>query len=572
MKMRRKILKYSLSLTVALCALFGTWKGYSTFKAHKKSSKQKSLPLVEKPFALIIPSYNNAAYCEKNLRSVFEQKYKNWRVIYIDDCSTDETFTKVKDLVEKCQETARVTLIRNPKNRGSLANYYHAIHTCKDEEIVLALDGDDFLAHDEVLTKLNRVYANENVWMTYGNYLDYPTYKQSVVSCKKIANSVIRKNSYRKEPWIALHLRTFYAGLFKKIRLEDLLYNGKFYPMTGDLAMMYPLFEMAGNHSQFIPDVLYLYNRTNPLNDHKVNFALQQACEGAIRKALPYTPLTTLAREEKPEKAHLVIFSYNRPLQLYALLESTERFMEGLEKISVLYRASERGFAQGYEQLKTKFPSVLFFRQSDLPEQDFQPLLFEIAFKESSSPYLLFAVDDILVKDPVDIRSCIRSLEKSGAYGFYLAHGLHLNYCFMQNRAQEIPPHVTLDNETTFGWQFKAGEADWNYPNSLDMVLYRREDVEKDLKTLSFTNPNALEDAWAKIHKKKRIGLFYSRSRTLNIPLNLVNHSSNRHLNAYSPEELLEKFKAGLKIDLKPFVHLENRSKHHEADIQFVKR
>ncbi|MFI5334741.1 MAG: glycosyltransferase family 2 protein, partial [Chlamydiales bacterium] len=374
--MRKKLIKSAFFLLILCVASFGTWKGYVSYKSHKKEKSVKTLPIVEKPFAIVIPSYNNAAFYEKNLRSVFEQKYKNWRIIFIDDCSSDETFALVKDLVEKSHETARVTLIRNPKNRGSLANYYHAIHTCKDEEIVVALDGDDFLAHDGVLAKLNRTYANTNVWMTYGSSLDYPTYKQSVHS-KKITDSVLRKNGFRKEPWTSVHLRTFYAGLFKKIQLQDLLYEGKFYPMTGDLAMMYPLFEMAGKHAQFIPDVLYLYNRTNPLNDHKINLALQQACERKIRKSIRCLPLENLANKEKSEKTDLIIFSYNRPLQLYGLLESIQMWMTGIEKISVLYRAQGGDFARGYEELQASFPNVHFFRQSDFPQKDFQPLLFE---------------------------------------------------------------------------------------------------------------------------------------------------------------------------------------------------
>ena len=45
----------------------------------------------ERSIVVIIPSYNNVRWVEKNLMSVFEQKYENFRVIYIDDCSTDGT-------------------------------------------------------------------------------------------------------------------------------------------------------------------------------------------------------------------------------------------------------------------------------------------------------------------------------------------------------------------------------------------------------------------------------------------------------------------------------------------------
>ena len=47
-------------------------------------------------FVFIIPSYNNEKYYKKNLDSVINQTYKNWRIIYIDDASTDNTFELVK--------------------------------------------------------------------------------------------------------------------------------------------------------------------------------------------------------------------------------------------------------------------------------------------------------------------------------------------------------------------------------------------------------------------------------------------------------------------------------------------
>ena len=558
-------LKWLFSAVALLGIAFAAWQG---FKPHKKH--YRVVVTEEKPFVIIIPSYNNSAVVEKNLRSVFDQKYSNYRVIYIDDCSTDDTLAKVEKLVKESGLADRVRILHNEKNRGAVANFYYAIHSCKDNEIVVAVDGDDFLAHDGVLTKLNRVYADSNVWMTYGNYLDYPSYKQEVISCKKIPESVVHNNRFRKEDWVSSHLRTFYAGLFKQIKLQDLLLDGHFYPMAGDLAMLFPLLEMAGSHSAFIPDILYLYNRSNPLNDHKINFSLQEKCAQIIRKSSPYSPLAQLKQHERAANADLVIFSYNRPMQLYALLESTAQFVTGLQQISVIYRADGETFARGYEKVSEAFGSVRFIRQLN-PPKDFSTLLFETAFAAESAPYILFAVDDILIKDPIDLRECARSLEKTGAYGFYLAHGLHLTTCFMQDRPQAIPPHLSIDREI-FAWQFKTGQADWNYPNSLDMVLYRKTDVEKDLRALTFHTPNTLEEAWAKISKKKQVGLFYTRSRSLNIPLNLVNLSSNRHLHSYTTEELQQKFEAGLKIDLTPFLHIENPSKHHAAEISFVKR
>ena len=113
----------------------------------------------ERSIVVIIPSYNNVRWVEKNLMSVFEQKYENFRVIYIDDCSTDGTYGQVNELVKKHHHENRVSVIHNEMRCGPMANWYKAIHLCDDNDIVVHLDGDDWLAHDQVLAYLNKIYA-----------------------------------------------------------------------------------------------------------------------------------------------------------------------------------------------------------------------------------------------------------------------------------------------------------------------------------------------------------------------------------------------------------------------------
>ena len=86
--------------------------------------------------------------------------------------------------------------------------------------------------------------------------------------------------------WFTSHLRTFYAWLFKKIKIDDLKYENKFFPMAWDLAIMFPMFEMADGKFMFIEDILYVYNYDNSLNDCKVNKPLQMKLDKYIR-ALP---------------------------------------------------------------------------------------------------------------------------------------------------------------------------------------------------------------------------------------------------------------------------------------------
>lgn len=564
--MRRSIFFFA---GVAICiAIVGLWVCWRSRCCCWHSHCGIAAVAEEKHFCVIIPSYNNQAFVEKNLQSVFSQNYDHFRVIYVDDHSSDATFEKAKQLVQQLHQEGRTTLIQNSSNLGGLANIYKAVHSCSDDEIAVLVDGDDFLAHENVLKILNETYANPEVWLTYGSYLDYPSYKSNATFSKPIPHRITDKNSYRTYEFCSSHLRTFYASLFKQIKIEDLFYRGKFFPMGWDLAFMLPMLEMSGPHARHISDVLYLYNRNNPLSDHNTNIAFQQECANAVRDRHSYDRLSQLPKNTLSSgKADLLIFSYNRPMQLQALLESIDQMMEGIDRLLVLYRA-DPPFESAYEQLLVRFPKATWIAQKEAPN-DFQTLCEQAIFSENSSPYILFAVDDMVVKESVDLKECIAALEDTKAYGFYLSHSLALDTCYMLNRYQGIPPHLPL-NDTVYAWQFNTGSDDWAYPNSVDMVLYRKKDILKDFKKIAYQNPYSLESSWNLRAKKERVGLFYATSKALNLPLNLVISSDHAHSKSYTAAELLDKFKAGLKIDISPLRNLQNRSRHLDYEVTFI--
>jgi glycosyltransferase involved in cell wall biosynthesis len=243
-----------------------------------------------KPMAIVIPSYNNRPWYQQNLESVCAQAYENFRVIYVDDGSSDQTGELVARFIEDHAVGHRIQLIRNPVRVGALENLYRSIHACDDQEIIILLDGDDWLAHPGVLQQLNAVYSDPHCWMTYGQYVSWP---EPVPGYSRLIPAQITDtNTFREYSWCASHLRSFYTWLFKRINREDLISPwGTFYPMAWDQAIMFPMLEMSGHRAKFIPDVLYTYNAANPLNDAKVNRPLQRQCETAIRRQQRYDRL-----------------------------------------------------------------------------------------------------------------------------------------------------------------------------------------------------------------------------------------------------------------------------------------
>ena len=243
-------------------------------------------------FTIIIPAYNCSEWVSRNVTSIINQNYddKDYDIVYINDCSTDNT----SDLVEKKldQFTCTSKLINNKTNLKALRNLYDHIHSAREGTVIVTVDGDDWLSDVNVLNYLNEIYTKQDVWITAGSYISLSDYRVN----SPIVNEGYFESNIRLKPWTISHLRTFKRSLFAKIKKEDLLdTDGKFYKATFDRAMMYPMVEMSGpEHFHAIRKILYIYNDANPLNVHKVLRQDQLRIEAQICNKAPYERIHSL--------------------------------------------------------------------------------------------------------------------------------------------------------------------------------------------------------------------------------------------------------------------------------------
>ncbi len=299
-----------------------------------------------------------------------------------------------------------------------------------------------------------------------------------------------------------------------------------------------------------------------------------------VKKFLPFIAAGTLlfaawfikVHATKEGKVDLVVFSYDRPLQLYAFLESAENYVQGLSTVSVIYRTTDDDYEKGYQVVKEKFPKITFLKQSSQPHQDFKPLVMKASF-DSPAPYILYGVDDIVVTDFVDLHKVVAALEKTNSYGFYLRLGTHLTECYMLKSVQRVPPLRKIEDDI-YAWNFNQAEGDWAYPNSTDMTVYRKKDLKTVYESMHFVSPNSCEGQWASRANLTKQGLCFEAAKIVNIPMNLVQtiYLSNRNMNLFSAKELLAKFNEGLKMDISPLHKKRFKSVHVEYLPTFVKR
>lgn len=479
-------------------------------KSSDMQSIQKSLsvryPVTEKkPIVVVIASYNNEKICEKNLQSVFDQTYDNYRVIYIDDCSKDQTYEKVKAFIQSKGQEHRVKLIHNETRQLKLPNLYHAYHSCKDHEIIFCLDGDDFLPHDRVLEQINQCYQNKDVWLTYGSAVIHPEYEIKTGQC--LSEKTILKNQIRDSRQFTISMpRTFYAGLFKQIKLKDLFFNGLFYPSADDVAFMIPMIEMAGKHVLFLKDVLYIINDANPIREHKTSKNLGNTLRNHIFSQKKYQPLDITFNPRDTESRitqkplELVVMSNDSPAILQNALESYIQYLSSLEAITVYYTASNQESKRMYDEIAYNFPQCFFMQDN---EQNLKTLSLHLSdAKKDSSPYILVANDTLILNEPISLEECLEKLERTAARNLIVGHlskkltGIHLDNIF---------DALTISDVVTF-------------PDILSnptLTIMRKEDLAKTLLLSGKREKNLIQTHLLSNLNKDDICLFFANPKAI---------------------------------------------------------
>lgn len=239
---------------------------------------------------IIVPGYNCDRYVHSCLTSLAEQTYSNFIAYIIDDASTDNTLAEIREFRD-----SRFKVVSNRKNVKSLANYAAvAYYIENDEDIVVRLDMDDWLAHKNVLQNIIDIYADPNILLTYGTWKTYPQNQIGDHMCISIPDLVNQQNAYRQWGFHFSHLKTHRAGLFKKVKISDLIdpVTNTFYAACDDLAYIFPMVEMAGKSRIYLNrDVNLILNRENPLNEGKVMTGEIQRITNYIRAQKPYDRL-----------------------------------------------------------------------------------------------------------------------------------------------------------------------------------------------------------------------------------------------------------------------------------------
>jgi glycosyltransferase involved in cell wall biosynthesis len=236
---------------------------------------------------IVTCAWNAEKYIDICIDSVLFQKYTDYKMFIVDDISTDKTVEVIK---KKINGDSRFQLIENTEKKFKLKNFDDILSNEKlinAEDIIVELDGDDWLYHDNVLGLVTNIYkTSPNLLIANGKF----AYSNGTLGFSNDVNiSLVRTSSF-----CFSHLRTWKASLWRQVDkryfIDPNSNTGSYFKIAADMAYSLPMLEIAGQYRySHIPEVLLVYNETSPYNDHKTGSASggreeQLNADTAIRK------------------------------------------------------------------------------------------------------------------------------------------------------------------------------------------------------------------------------------------------------------------------------------------------
>lgn len=251
----------------------------------------------------------------------------------------------------------------------------------------------------------------------------------------------------------------------------------------------------------------------------------------------------------------------------------------GYDNIYVILRTDKR-FEEGYKIVERDFPNAEYIYQPSSKKEahaSFKKMALDVLYNDERelSDYFLFAMDDIIVIDDIDLNQGKRVLEEHPevhCFFYRLGKNVTKYYTPPGNGFMKLPPLKKIE-EDVFTWDFAKGEVEWRYPNNLDFTIYRKKTMKKACHLAIYHDPNSFEGAWQRFLPKNSKGACHGWSKIVNIPMNRVNTTfKNRFLNTFSIDDLNTLFMEGKKIDIDSLDKSLVNSPHQDVPFSFMVR
>lgn len=130
----------------------------------RNKQRIKDAPFV----SVIIPNYNHACYLKQRLDSVFNQTYQNFEVIFLDDCSTDNSL----EIIEQYKGNPHLSqIVVNETNSGSVFKQWENGLSFAKGDLIWIAESDDYCELNMLEELVRAIEKKENVVVAFSQYV-----------------------------------------------------------------------------------------------------------------------------------------------------------------------------------------------------------------------------------------------------------------------------------------------------------------------------------------------------------------------------------------------------------------
>lgn len=175
--------------------------------------------------SIVLTLYNKAPYIEETIYSIYNQTYKNWELIIMDDCSNDWSFEIAKRFCDKLWITEKCTFVRNKENLRVAKNFEKWLTFAKWNWVAMC-DWDDILVRNKL--ELNIEFCvNEKKDICYSDYIEIDENNTFLNKPKLyLSDKIVLTNPDYKIRILINQL--VWSGIFFNKKIKDELINYKF--------------------------------------------------------------------------------------------------------------------------------------------------------------------------------------------------------------------------------------------------------------------------------------------------------------------------------------------------------
>ena len=135
-------------------------------RAEGRKEKKRGYYSNHPKFSVLMANYNNGKYILEAIQSVLDQTFKDWELVIVDDCSTDNSIEKIKPYLED----ERIQLFKNNVNMGYISTLKRLIYESR-AEILGILDSDDVLTSDALRVMYDAHKNNPNCGFIHSQFI-----------------------------------------------------------------------------------------------------------------------------------------------------------------------------------------------------------------------------------------------------------------------------------------------------------------------------------------------------------------------------------------------------------------